>query len=106
VTILQGDVSEVTALGVSGAFDFVLDIGCFHGLPSGKRTRYVDEVEAHTRTGAAVMIFAFGPTVHLPGRHPTRAAEIRRRFGRSFDLTRVELGTEPPGAAWFTLTRR
>ena len=51
-------------------------------------------------------MFAFGSSMHMPARHPSRESEIRRRFGATFDLERLELGREPPGAAWFTLRRR
>jgi hypothetical protein len=84
----------------------MLDIGCFHGLPTRKRDRYVREIAAHTRPGAMLLMFAFGSSVPLPGRHPSRGSEIRRRFGASFDVVHIEPGNEPPGAAWFTLRRR
>lgn len=106
VTFLYGDVTQLTDEGVTGSFDFVLDIGCFHGVPARRRGHYVREVTAHAHTGATLMMFAFGSSMHAPGRHPTRESEIRRRFGTSFDLTRIELGTRPLGAAWFTLRRR
>ena len=31
-TFVEGDVSQLSHLGIQGPFDFVLDIGCFHGL--------------------------------------------------------------------------
>jgi SAM-dependent methyltransferase len=106
VTFLHGDVTQLAAEGVTGFFDFVLDIGCFHGVPPRKRDHYVREVAEHTRAGATLLMFAFGSSMRAPGRHPTRESEIRRRFGASFDVTHIELGTRPPGAAWFTLRRR
>jgi len=106
VTFHHGDATQLTAEGITGFFDFVLDIGCFHGVPPTKRDRYVREVAAHTRAGATLLMFAFGSAMRTPGRHPTRESEIRRRFGASFDMTRIELGTHPVGAAWFTLRRR
>lgn len=106
VIFLQGDVSELTAAGVTGSFDFILDIGCFHGLLMRKRGRYVRQVAAHARPGATLLMFAFGSSLHVPGRHPSREAAIRRRFGAAFEVVHIELGTEPLGAAWFTLRRR
>lgn len=106
VTLLRGDVTQLAAEGITGFFDFVLDIGCFHGVPTRKRAHYVREVAAHTRAGSTLMMFAFGSSIRAPGRHPTRESEIRRRFGASFEVTRIELGTRPLGAAWFTLRRR
>jgi len=106
VTFLQGDVSALDTIGVSGQFDFVLDIGCFHSLSSSQRTAYVSGIADRTRAGATVLLFAFGPPLHLPWRHPTRAREMRQRFGKAFELVDVERGTTPSGAAWFRLERR
>ena len=106
VTFLHGDVTQLTAEGITGCFDFVLDIGCFHGVPPRKRDDYVREVATHTRAGATLLMFAFGSSIRAPSRHPTRESEIRRRFDSCFEVARIELGTRPLGAAWFTLRRR
>lgn len=106
VTFVEGDVTRLRELGVDGPFDLVLDIGCFHSVAPNRRGAYVREVTRVTRPGSLVLLFAFGPWFRLPGSRRTREPEIRRRFGRAFDLERVELGTTPPGAAWFTLRRR
>lgn len=63
-------------------------------------------VADRTRAGATVLLFAFGPPLHLPWRHPTRAREMRQRFDKAFELVDVERGTTPSGAAWFRLERR
>lgn len=106
VRFLQSDVTRLTEAGIEGLVDFILDIGCFHGVPLGRRSAYVREVSRLARPGATLLIFAFGAAAHIPGRPRTREREIRRRFGGSFELVGVELGTRPPGAAWFTLRRR
>ena len=106
VSFIRADVTELGGSGVRGPFDFVLDIGCFHSVPLAGRDAYVREVAKLARPGATMMIFAFGARLHLPGRPRTREREMRRRFGGSFESVRIELGTKPPGAAWFTLRRR
>jgi SAM-dependent methyltransferase len=106
VTFVQGDVTRLSALGVDGPFDLVLDIGCFHTVALRRRGAYATEVARVARSGAVLLMFAFGPWLRWPGSGRTREAEIRRRFGGAFDVERVELGREPPGAAWFTLRRR
>lgn len=40
-TFIEGDVSQLSRLGIDGPFDLVLDIGCFHGLPAHARQAYV-----------------------------------------------------------------
>ena len=106
VSFHRANVTALSSAGITGFFDFVLDIGCFHGVVLSQREAYVREVSAHTQAGAMMMIFAWGPTLRLPGHRSTREGEIRRRFGRAFELMRVEPGKEPAGAAWFSLQRR
>ena len=106
VSFLRADVTQLTESGLQGPFDFVLDIGCFHSVPLARRDAYVREVATLARPGATMMIFAFGARLYLPGHPRTQEREMRRRFGGSFELVGVELGTKPPGAAWFTFRRR
>ncbi|HYF12362.1 MAG TPA: class I SAM-dependent methyltransferase [Actinomycetota bacterium] len=106
VTFVEGDVSELSALGVDGPFDLAVDIGCFHSVAASRRDAYVREIARVLRSGAPLLMFAFGPWLRWPGSRRTREPEIRRRFARDFEVERVELGREPPGAAWFTLRRR
>jgi len=106
VEFVEGDVTRLDELGVKGPFDLVLDIGCFHSVPVGRRDAYVREVSAVTEPGALVMIYAFGGWFRWPGSTRTREPEIRRRFGRAFELERVVRGRQPQGSAWFSLRRR
>lgn len=106
VSFRQADVTRLHEAGIEGPFDFVLDIGCYHGIAASRKAAYVEGVAAVAAPGATFMTFAWGPNAHLPGRHPTREREIRRRFGGAFELVRIEPGQEPPGAAWFTLRRK
>jgi len=105
-TFVEGDVTRSSELGVEGPFDLVLDIGCFHSVGPSRRDAYVREAARVTRPGSVMKIFAFGPRLKLPGTHRTREPEIRRRFAGAFELERVQPGSHPPGAAWFSLRRR
>ncbi|HJS27962.1 MAG TPA: class I SAM-dependent methyltransferase [Actinomycetota bacterium] len=106
-TFVEGDATRLSELGVVGPFDLLLDIGCFHSVPTRRRDDYVREVARVARPGARMMIFAFGPWIRIPGtRRRIREPEIRRRFGDAFELERIVPGTEPEGAAWFFLRRR
>ena len=106
ISFHRADVTRLGAAGIEGPFDFILDIGCYHGVPSHRKAAYVDGVAALAAPGATMMIFAWGLNARLPGRHPTREREIRRRFAPTFELVRIELGKEPAGAAWFTLRKK
>lgn len=104
-TFVEGDVTRLSELGVEGPFDLVLDIGCFHSIVPSRRDAYVREAARVTRPGSQMMIFAFGPRLKLPGTRRTREPEIRRRFAGAFEMERVQPGSHPPGAAWFSLRR-
>ena len=103
---VEGDVTRLHELGVEGPFDLVLDIGCYHSVPTRRRDEYVREVTAVARPGGLMMIFAFGGWFRWPGSTRTREPEIRRRFAHGFELERVVRGRHPSGSAWFLLRRR
>jgi len=106
ISFHQADVTQLSQAGIEGPFDFVLDIGCYHGIPARRKSDYVKGVSDVAAPGATMMIFAWGPHARVPRRHPTREREIRRRFSPTFELVRIELGKEPAGAGWFTLRRK
>jgi SAM-dependent methyltransferase len=84
-----GDVTRLRQIGVQGPFDLVIDIGCYHGIPAGRRDAYAAEVSAVTRPGADFYLagVAHPPaTWRLLGAGGVTVEEIRRRFGAYFDL--------------------
>src|SRR5262245_29271597 len=83
---VEGDVTRLHELGVDGPFDLVLDIGCFHSVPTRRRDDYVRQVSAVARSGALMMIYAFGGWFRWPGSTGPREAGIRRRFGVEFEI--------------------
>ncbi len=107
VRLVEGDVSQLSRLGIDGPFDFVLDIGCFHGLSDQQRQNYVREVARVTKPGATLMMFEFAaprrwwmPITPRMGDH-----EIADRFGNDFVIDRVQIGTGRWTARWYTLRR-
>jgi SAM-dependent methyltransferase len=80
---VEGDVSRLSRLGIGGPFDFVLDIGCYHGLPAHARQAYVQEVARVTRPGALFMMWAIARDrwPFLPGAPAMQDKEIAERFG-------------------------
>lgn len=107
-TFVEGDVSQLSHLGIQGPFDFVLDIGCFHGLSASQRQGYVDEVAHVTLSGAIYMIWAIvsDRQPFLPGIPSMREKEIAERFGQDFELQLVQHGEGHWKANWYTLRRR
>jgi SAM-dependent methyltransferase len=108
-TFVEGDVSKLSHLGIQGPFDFVLDIGCFHGLSDHSREDYVKEVARVTRPGGLFMIWAIASDRRpfLPGLPTTQDKEIADRFGQDFKLERVQRGKGGRWKAnWYILRRR
>lgn len=107
-TFVEGDVSQLSHLGIQGPFDFVLDIGCFHGLPAYSRQAYVQEVARVTRPGGLFMIWAIESSrwPFLPGVPAMQGKEIAERFGQDFTVERVQNGEGRWMANWYTLRRR
>jgi SAM-dependent methyltransferase len=104
----EGDVSRLARLGIEGPFDFVLDIGCFHGLPGPSRQRYARELGRVTRPGAIFMLWAIAAERRrgLPGIPSMDEKEVAEHFGQDFDVERIERGTWRWPTNWYTLRRR
>jgi SAM-dependent methyltransferase len=60
VTFVEGDVTDLPA-SVGTGYQFVLDIGCFHGLTTPQRARFGRQVDSVTRPGATWLMLAFSP---------------------------------------------
>jgi cyclopropane fatty-acyl-phospholipid synthase-like methyltransferase len=88
LTFIQGDVTRLTNLGVQGPFDFVLDIGCFHGVPFNRRQAYVHGVVQVTRPGAIFLLWAYSSNhrFRAPGAPFMTKTEIQDRFSADFTV--------------------
>ena len=90
--------------GLTGPFDFALDIGCFHSLTPAGRSAYAAHVPNLLAPRASFILFSF---LAEPGeeRWPARA-DIERTFQGSFRLARLEIGeTFGRPSAYFTWER-
>jgi SAM-dependent methyltransferase len=105
-SVVRGDVTRLHDLGLEGPFDLVLDIGCFHTLPRGRRDAYARGVGEFTTSDAVLFLFAFParvPWILLGG--GVSAREMRDRFAPWFEPVGRISGERPPGAAWYRLRR-
>ena len=90
---VTGDVTRLTCLDIGDGYTLLLDLGCYHGLPTTARKAYADEVTAVAAPGATLLLYGFLPTV-LPKRIGITAEELRVRF-QGWELIRVT-----PGKNW------
>jgi SAM-dependent methyltransferase len=102
--LLTGDVTRMRELGVSGQFDLLLDIGCFHSIPDARRDAYVQEATAVAAPGATFLLFAFGEKGPCGITAPEE--EIRRRFGGGFEIAEVRPGAPWGKQTWYRLIRK
>ncbi len=86
---MLGDISRLAEAGVKGPFDLLLDIGCYHAIPVGRRDAYAAGAATVARPGADFYLAGISDppaSWRLLGASGVTAAEIRSRFGASFDL--------------------
>jgi cyclopropane fatty-acyl-phospholipid synthase-like methyltransferase len=101
-------VEDVTRLeSVTGKFDLVLDMGCFHSLPPTTRQTYILKIDKLLSNGGTFLIYMFlktGPDSSGPG-----ASEADLRFiTEKLELVNRQDGTERGSrpSAWLRLQKR
>jgi len=98
---IVGDVTRLREAGVDGRFDLVLDVGCYHGIPAGRRDAYRAGVAAVTEPGGDLYLAGISdpPAAwRMLGAPGLGADDVRHRFGADFDLV-GEQTTGPVGRA-------
>jgi len=100
-------VDDVTNLKqITGNFDFVLDIGCYHSLDADDQDGYVRKLERITGEGSVYMMYGFFRTSDGSGRG--MSTSDLDRFETSFDQINREDGTDrgQRSSVWLTYTRK
>jgi ubiquinone/menaquinone biosynthesis C-methylase UbiE len=100
-----GDVTNLRK--ISGPYDFALDLGCFHGLSSSGREKYLGEMERILRPGGIWFIYAFlkpeeDPTA--PGLADSDLNSILAGFNLLERLNGFDRKSRP--SAYFTFQKR
>ncbi len=88
-TFLVADATELRQAGVQGRFDLILDIGCYHGAPAGRRDAYAAEVAAVAQQGGDFYLAGISDppaSWRLLRATGVSAEELRNRFGSYFEL--------------------
>jgi hypothetical protein len=89
VTFVVGDVTRLREVDVRGPFDLVIDIGCYHGIPTSRRDATRLRWRPSRVRGAD---FYLAGVSHPPaiwrmlGATGITTEDIRKRFGADFDL--------------------
>lgn len=98
-------VADATKLdGISGPFDLVFDLGCFHGIPSNLQPKYLDQMEPILTANGFFLLYAF---VKSPSAAPSETglveADIDRISARLSPVSRRDGTDSTRGrtSAWF-----
>jgi SAM-dependent methyltransferase len=102
--LLFGDVTRLAELGVAGPFDLMLDLGCFHWIPQGRRNVYAREAARIARPGGTLLLFAFGEKG--PGAPVATESEVRQQFSNDFNMVAVRAGAPFRRQTWYRMVRK
>lgn len=105
IELLQGDVTQLEALNLRSGYDLIFDLGCFHGIPTASRPRYVAGSGQLATPGATLLLYAFGSAHHAPGPIGITPAEVAATFAPTWRIAHMEEGSGPAGrpSAWYWL---
>lgn len=99
-------VDDVTRLDhIAGEFDLVLDMGCFHSLPSQSRQKYLDKLTRVLTPGGAFLLYAFFKDNEQegPGLSESDLQQLDQRLELEWRQDGTERGQRP--SAWFQFCR-
>jgi cyclopropane fatty-acyl-phospholipid synthase-like methyltransferase len=85
LSVVEADVTQLREANVGDDFNLVVDVGCFHTLPTRLRDAYIDTVSAIAASGATLFMFAFSANRLAPTRSGVTRDEIETRF-RGWEL--------------------
>jgi cyclopropane fatty-acyl-phospholipid synthase-like methyltransferase len=100
-------VDDVTKLkSMDSKFDLILDMGCFHSLPAGRRQAYITNVDRLLADSGTFLLYTFindSPAVAGPGVTTADLQLISQNLRIVQRIDGSERGFRP--SAWLTITR-
>lgn len=107
---VQADVTRLP-LTAAGA-DYILDVGCFHGVHLDERLNYVNSILDNLRVGGYYHIYAFDRTCEMAA-NPDRKLlgveenEIVERYSGKMEIVEIQIATSDPyPCRWYLLRKR
>jgi SAM-dependent methyltransferase len=100
-----GDVTRLDRIqGLTGPFDLVLDIGCFHSIPSESRSRYAAGLADQLHPGGCFLLYSWGRGAGHDAKGGVSQTEIEAIFAPHLRITRIQRGEEQGWvSAWYWL---
>ncbi|MFH1811637.1 MAG: class I SAM-dependent methyltransferase [Pseudomonadota bacterium] len=109
---LHGVVDDILHSQLTGPFDLVVDRGCFHVLPPGRRSHYVDTMARILAPAGVLLLKCFSEKQPgTTGPYRLSPTELREAFASHLDTASVERTvyqgtTRPPPHALFAEFQR
>lgn len=91
-----GDVTRLGGIELGPAFQLVLDMKCFHGVPASLHTAYAAGVAGICQPGGTYLLFALAPNRvrrFLGAPRGVSSGEVRALFGHEFDCLEISEGS-------------
>ena len=108
VNFIASDVTDLK--GLQETFDFLYDRACFHFIPEEKRESYLKNARRLLRSGGYYVLMVSSDVETPKGPYQFSKEEIRRIFGKDFDILDLRLITLEKHLAkptpYFCLMRR
>jgi cyclopropane fatty-acyl-phospholipid synthase-like methyltransferase len=101
-------IENVTQLkSITGKFNLIVDIGCFHSLPNEKRPVYIQKIDQLLADNGTFLLYVFtspGPDSSSSGASDREIQSLCEKFHVVDRKDSTERGIRP--SAWFTLNKR
>jgi 2-polyprenyl-3-methyl-5-hydroxy-6-metoxy-1,4-benzoquinol methylase len=106
ISFLQGDVTILDRY--KDAYDFVLDIGCFHVLSIEQRKEYADSIDRLLKPSGTFLLYSWINTTENDLAFAPTEDEIVSNFQPSMELIQIDRGVDSNRehtSAWFALRK-
>lgn len=113
-TWIQGDITQLSELGVETGYNLVLDLACFHGLKAEERPDTARQITGVASPGAIFLLGAFVPGRRGPLPQGIDGDEVVQLFGSDWQLLWQRRAPDTPlprflksaDPTWYCLQRR
>jgi SAM-dependent methyltransferase len=85
-------VGDITKMPFAGLYDFVLDVGCGHGLMPAQWTQYHAELKRLLQPNGLFLLFARLQPPHTTDMPGVVESDLLTLFGDGFQLDTIEKG--------------
>jgi len=107
--LILGDVTRLDELNVGDGYTLVLDLGCLHAIPDGRRPAYAAGIANATVVGGDYLVFGFYERPNWAANLHLTRDEVDTLFAHDWEDVRAWGGESPSSnlpARWYHLKRK